>query len=536
MIQEKLQRKSQWVKLLLFMLLLLVGLGLLFLAERQPTVPDSIGYIVAGTNFGTGQGLRFADAHNTTTGPFFYLHAFRMVEQGATEATFGYPPGFPWLIGLAVAVTRQTAVAYYIVPALGILLLLLTYWLGMLVSQNQWVALGGAALLASTALFWQFSSAPWSEIPSAVFLVGGVGCFLQSRRSLADGKNSALFSVLAGILIGYSFLIRYTNAILVLPGLLNYELYTARLGILRETRRWLFFGVVGLFAGLVLLVNWQMLGGPFNSIYSTPSLGAYPWSYFSLSYAFGRSPVNGFSFLRGIETVWHNFYLLLILIPVGLVWHKRSYQLLLGGICLATFVLYSVYAFAPTEINARFLLPLFPFLAVLLADTAVSLIQTFVTRRYTRILILLAIVGLAASATIQVERLQARNAANAAMVARTQQLTAQVPPNSVWLSSGLNDLIFVYGKQSALNFRRMIVVDANRGMFDMTRFESCLVSAVDNLLAADTPVYYVEESGWGTAELMDTYFLLSPVSFHQNTFHIDSPSPVASRNNLPPCD
>lgn len=522
-------------ELLLLLLAIVVGTCLIRFAELEPVVADSIGYVVAGQNLGSGQGFEFVDSHNVSAGPFFYPHAFRMLESGAAGARFGYPPGFPLLIAVAVFLSGRLSAAYFVVPILGILAILFTYWLGWLLSENKWVGVGAAWLLATTALFWQFSSAAWSEVPSLVCLVSGVACYVYSRKQMQLGKTAIITSVVAGSLIGFSFFIRYTNLILVMPTLLLYELYTARLNILTEKRRWVFFIVAGFLAVAVLLFNWINLGGPFNSIYSTPALGAYPWPYFSLDYAFGPSPVNGFSFKEAMLTLWANFYFLLLLVPVWWIWVKKPQFLLATGICLTTLFLYSIYAFAPTDINARFLLPMFPFLSLLIVVTAVQLIQTHPPSRWYKLLLAATVLWLAASTSVQVNQLQTRNQANAATVAQVQQLTRQVPANAVWLSSAFNDLVIVYGRQSALNYRRMILVNPDTEKFDMGRYEACLVQTVDKLLAVGTPVFFLQDRGWNTAEYIQNHFALTTVSFHNNVVQIVDQRDETSRDALIPC-
>lgn len=527
--------KENLPELSLLALIFLVSIGVIYLTELQPVIPDSLGYIVAGQNLGLGQGLNFTDVHNLHIAPFFYLHAFRMVEANSASAAFGYPPGVPLLIAIGVLLSGQANAAYYVVPFLGILVLPLTYWLGYLLSANKWVGFWSAFLLSSTYLFWQFSSSAWSEIPSSVFLVSGVACYYFSRQKLTEKRAAIVASVFGGVFIGFSFFIRYTNVILVMPTLLLYEIYAARLKILTERNRWLFFIITGLFAGGILLFNWLYLGGAFNSIYSTPALGAYPWPYFSLNYAFGASPVSGFSFTEAVLTLWNNFHILLILVPIGWIWVKKPQWLLPCGVVLTTFFLYSIYAFPPKDINARFLLPMFPFLSILIAWPVITIGQKYFDPRWYALVFFVAVFWFGRSIPLYADQLQQRNQANGKSIDYVRQLTNQVPENAVWLSTGINDLVFVYGHQSALNYRRMLITNPDTGQFDVDRYEGCLVQALDRLLESDTPVYFILDEGWNTATIIKNYFALTGVPFDQNTYEVKTPLEGLARDGLAPC-
>ena len=532
-IREKL--KARLPEITLLILTLSLSISLTSLTELQPTISDSIGYVVAGQGLGDGHGLTFTDAHNINVAPFFYLHAFRMVDENTVDAVFGYPPGYPILIGISIFLSRQAEAAYYIVPLLATIAIPLTYWLGWLLTESKWVGIWSALILSSTLTFWQFSTAPWSEIPSLIFLVGGIGAYIFSRQRIHSKQVVLVTSTIGGILIGYSFFIRYTNIILVMPTLIFYELYTARTQFFKKRIRWYFFVITGMFAGGVLLFNWINFGGPFNSIYNTPELGAYPWPYFSLNYAFGPSPVNGFSFYEAMAMLWDNFHILLLLVPFGWIYMKRPNAIISGGITLTTLSLYSIYAFAPKEMNARFLLPMFPFLSIAIASGGVILIEKFLNPRWFRLLFCAAIGLLFVPVVSYSQQIQLRNKANTSIVEQVKHITSQTPENSIWLSSALNDLIIVYGNRSALNYRRMLLADPDTGQFDQDRFEACLVQTIDQLLETDAPVYFILDQGWNTSRILQEYFTLSAVQFDKDIFRVSSPTDSNNRNILSKC-
>lgn len=532
-ISEKIKSRAPEIFVLLLTLLLIIGLATL--TELQPTISDSIGYIVAGQSLASGWGLTFVDSYNVTSGPFFYPHAFRMIGENTAAAVFSYPPGYPVLIGIAIFLSGSNEAAHFVVPFLAAFAIPLTYWLGWLLTENKWVGVWSSLLLASTESFWRFSTAPWSEIPSLFFLLSGIGAYVYSRQKVDSKSIAIVTAVIGGGLIGYSLFIRYTNAILVIPALLLYEFYTGRFDFFKEKTRWVFYFVVGMFAIGVLLFNWISLGGPFNSIYSTPELGAYPWPYFSLSYAFGPSPIDGFSFHEVTVTLWDNFHVLLLLAPVGWLTVKRSNALLTGGIVLATVVLYSIYAFAPKDINTRFLLPMFPFLSVVMAAGGIKLSNIFIRPRWFWLFSFAIICLLYFPIISYAKEIQSRNEVNAARVNNVKQLMSQAPEESVWLSTIFNDLIIVYGNRSALNYRRMLLTNSETGEFDQDRFESCLIQTVDRLLEADVPIFFILDQGWNTSDILQENFELIKTPFSEDIVEVSDSYVNRQRSDQPEC-
>lgn len=517
--------------IVLFGIVLASGVGLLLVSNLTPSVPDSIGYVLAGQSLAVGQGLTFADALNLSAGPFFHPHAFRMVGSQTANAVFGYPPGYPIILALAILLGGQNAV-YYVVPVLGALGILLTYWLGRLLTESRAAALWGALLLSLSPTFWVFSTAPWSEIPSLVCLTAGAASYWLSRAAGESRRPQWHWSLLAATLIGYSFFIRYTNLAILVPALLAFELYTARNGVFRQVWRWVFWFGLGLFAAGTLVYNQVYFGGPLNSIYSTPKLGAYPWPYFSLAYALSPSPINGYSLVGALTTLWQNYYVLLFLAPVG--WQALSIRgtLISAGVTVSTLALFSVYAFSPTEINARFILPMLPFLCIAIGTgiTRVGAHLPGLAWRWAASSILIGILVLSLATTGT--KLRIRNENDATARQNIQSLVAETPMTSVWMSTELNDLILIYGKRSVLNYRQMLRVAAVGG-YNSASYQGCLVGTIDRLLAAGIPVYYVYDQSIGG--LMDAYYKLVPTISENGVFQVDSVIHSALRENLVAC-
>jgi len=182
--------------------ILVFGAGILFFvfADTQPVVSDSIGYIIAGQEFAKGNGFTFTDSNNLTAGSFFYPHAFRMVENNSNQAAFGYPPGYPFLIAISIFMSGKIGAAYYVVPFFSVLGLLVVYGLGVVLTENKWIGLLASLLTVGTASYWQFGTSPWSEIPSLVFIGGGVFFYVLARKKNFTQPQQNGFALIAGVL------------------------------------------------------------------------------------------------------------------------------------------------------------------------------------------------------------------------------------------------------------------------------------------------------------------------------------------------
>lgn len=485
---------------------------LLSLTQTQLTISDSIGYLYAGQRVAAGYGLTFTDNYNVSAGPYFYPHAFRLVGEPTANATFGYPPGFPILIAAGVLLAQEADFAYFVTPILACLSLFITFWLGYLLTANKWGGVLAALVLAATAVFWEFATAPWSEIPSMVFITSGVGVYILSRQEKKNLSRALFYSIIAGALIGFSFLIRYTNTILVFPALAVYEWFTADTNWQKAKQRWFFWGVLCLFVGSILLFNQWFFNGPFNTIYNTPELGAYPVPLFSPVYAIGPAPFGGYSLLVATQTLWRNFSIFLFLVPLGWWGIKSPQTILVSGIALSTFGLYAIYAFSPKDINARFLLPMFPFLAIGIATGLITVGQKLPGRHWKWGSGSLIVLWFLFAIYSQIEPIKARNANDVSAVTYVQQMVAPTPKETVWMSATWNDLIAIYGHRSVLNYRRILQADEATGQFDMKSFEGCLVQTINRLLQKKVAVYFVWDEGWNMAEIMGRHFVLSQVS------------------------
>jgi 4-amino-4-deoxy-L-arabinose transferase-like glycosyltransferase len=460
------------------------------LAETEPTISDPIGYLYAGERLAASKGPTYEDEHNTLAGPYFSLYAFQVRRPDSTTQYLGFPPGFSLLLAAAARLSGASSAMHAVVPLLAAWLLLMTYTLGRLLTNNTWVGFWSATALLITPAFWQFGTAAWSEIPSTAFIVTGTCAYLWTRKALAPSRWNRGLSVMGGVILGFGAFIRYTSAVLALP-IAAHELYTARTRIIRDRWRWWFFIALGLSFVFLLIFNHYYYGGITLTSYS-PEHGWYPLPPFSLRYAFGPSFADGHSAMHIARTLWDNFTVLLFLLPFGIIRLAPAARLLVVLSILVSIFVYAVYAFAATGINSRFLLPTFPFLAVAIAAGLTGMSDHVRELKWKwvggAILFLLAIGTLMPT---RVDALRERNNNNAQTVANVMTLSAGLQADAVILSYDLNDLLRYYAGRSVLNYRRIPPSDAKIGAYHFEVMEPCLVQTVDRLLALKNPVYYI---------------------------------------------
>ena len=134
-------------------------------------------------------------------------------------------------------------------------------------------------------------------------------------------------------------------------------------------------------------------------------------------------------------------------------------------------VISSFYAFAAKGINARFLLPMFPFLCIVAALAVITLGQKLPNPRWRWTASLVIIILLVTRVQTKVDELLTRNANDAVTVMHVQNIVAQGPKDAVWMSYGLNDQIAVYGQRSVLNYRRIVQFDPETGSYNPDVFD-----------------------------------------------------------------
>lgn len=531
-------RRDALARGLLAALIVLNGTFFFSLAQTWPDVSDTIGYAYAGQRLAAGYGLTFEDVNNQIAGPYFSLYAFQIRRAGDPRMFLGFPPGFPILLAAGIVLTGSPTAVYYVVPLLAILGLLATFYLGVLISDNEWTGLWAATLLTLAPAYWDFGTSPWSEVPSLTLVTVGTCLYLVSRAGgRSKTRSGVVLSVLSGIIIAYSFFIRYANVAIV-PFLMACEWYTARKQYLTEWQRWPFAGLLGIGLVAIPVFNQIYYGGPLLTSYS-PAHGWYPWPAFSLSYALGPSPVGGYSLIETGRTLWNNFPWLLLAVPVGWLLLVRPPALLIGGATLGTVALYSVYAFAPVGLNSRFLLPVFPFISVTIAHAVTHAGARLGSRgwRWGAGIVLAAILCLPVPGRIS--QLHARNTWNLEAVRQIRAMVAPTPADAVFLSYGYNDQIAFYGRRSVLNYRRIPPSDAVAGRYRVEVLEPCLVQTIDRLLDKHIPVYYVEDKSppfWDSLAIIQRHFVTKLTQQDPKVHQVIGPIESGSRDGLSACE
>jgi len=508
---------------LLLVLLLALGIVFFYYTTTTPQFEDSIGYIHAGERLAEGQGPTYEDPNNEFAGPYFAMYAFQIRRDGDSRMFLGYPPGYPLLIALGIIATGTEEAAHYVVPLLALIGVAATFYLGRLLSGSDWIGLWSAVLIGLSPAYWQFSTAAWSEIPSTTIMISGLCLYLLSLQANRTRRQVILLSVLGGLLIGYSFYIRYSNVV-ILPAIAAFELVSKKLSIKNERERWSFYAILGVSVVGILLFNNFYYGGPFLTSYS-PEHGWYPNAPFSLSYMFGSSFVGGRSMIEAAKTLWANFPIGLLLVPAGWYFLPRSSRVLTAGAILGFVLLYALYAFAPTGINSRFLIPAFPFIAVSIAQTIGTIGQQFQSKKVSRFAGIALFLLLFLPVPKQVRDLEAAEKNSQTSIKYAQSLAGRTESEAVLLSYVQNDRLAYYGARSVLNYRRIPVSDPEEGRYRLEMLEPCLVESVDRLLLNEIPVYYIEDSSppfWNSLAILNDNYDLELVGESPATYMISN--------------
>ena len=508
------ETKASKIPYILVMILLLIISATFFrLTQTRPFVADPIGYILAGKALASGNGLLFYDSFNEIAGPFFGPFAFQIRHEGVSHLHLGFPPGLPILLAAGILLTGQTSFGFYVVPILAIITLLLTFMLGKFCSDNAWIGLVATILLALSPLLWLYGTDAWAAVPSTFCVLAGMLLYLGSRQKKRSLTQRIGISILAGVFLVFSLYIRYANITFLLAIGLT-ELLTVRWALWQEKWRWFFYLILGFGLLSILAFNHTYYGGITLTSYS-PENGWYNFPPFSLAYMFGSSEINQHGLLKSLTTLWQNFPFILLLTPLGWFTLKRPYGLLFALCTLTSIGIYSIYAFSPEGINARFLLPIFPYVAISITSVLFyignKIHNTYVkTGLIATILVILVVVFIPNNVEmIQKRQIDAENGQN-----HLESWLKDTPENAVYLSYVMNDHIIYYGNRSVLNYRRIPQYDPNLGKIRHDFFEPCLVYLIDEVLANNTPVIYIEDGNpplYNSFNRLQSYYQLEPI-------------------------
>ena len=160
----------------------------------------------------------------------------------------------------------------------------------------------------------------------------------------------------------------------------------------------------------------------------------------------------------------------------------------MGGLVLVFLGLSSTFAWAPINVDTRYLLPLFAPVGLLAARGCLSILELRFPRREWALGIVLVAVGVTLSATLPGtwHRLAERNRASVEVREAAQRVTAGSKSDAVFLAYLWNDQINFFGERATLFYRR---INAR----DRAEFEDTLNGVVAELLGNNTPVYYAED-------------------------------------------
>jgi 4-amino-4-deoxy-L-arabinose transferase-like glycosyltransferase len=358
-----------------------------------------------------------------------------------------------------------------------------TYALGGLLF-DRWSGVLAAAIVAFTPTHLEWSTAFWADLPGTCFMLGSLTLYVAATRR-QNRRGQLALGAAAGLLASWAFFIKYYNVLIVGP-LFAYALYTQRHRLLRVTANWGFAITAGLGLIGIGVYNQWLFGGPFNTYYSSPGNG-FAFPQFSLSYALGPSPADGYSLIAAGETLWSNFSWLLVLGGLGLLAVRREARVLLVTQLVLFLGLSSVFAWAPRGVDTRYLLPLFAPIGLLAAQGARAVWAQHTTwRKVMFSVIIVAIVFTWIGAlTLTVPKLQSRNEVSVQVAATARERVVGSELNAVFLTYGWNDAIRSAGQRSTLFYRRI--------SGPSPEFEQTLTRVVTQLLSAGRPVYYLED-------------------------------------------
>lgn len=527
-------RRSVLPITLIVVLALAAGTIFLWLRDTSPAINDTIGYVHAAWRMAAGAGPTYADAHNATIAPVFSMAAFQIQRSASDLLYLGFPPGYPALLALAVRLSGRAEAVHLITPLLGGLAVLATALLGRTATGSWWSGAWAALIVAVIPDLWRFSTAAWSDVPSMLVITAASALFLAGRHR--HGRAAVGLTVAAGLLLSYSIFLRYANVV-VLPAFAVYDLWQARRRVFVDWPRYPFYAAAALGVLAVPLFNNSYYGGPFTTSYS-PTHGWYPLPPFSWRYALGPSFIDGHSLSQSVRALWQNLGFALLLAPLGWTRMRRAEAVFCVLAAGATLALYSMYAFAPTGINSRFLLPVLPFIAVG-AGHAIRTIGLRLPQPQWR-----ALAGAALALFLLwpvpslVDELTQRNANYAATADRARAYAAETPDDAVLIAYALGDHLAFYGERSILNYRRIPTSDPALPGYHLEEVEPCLVQMVDRLFAQGTPVYYVEDVAppfWDSLAMLQRHFALERVREDLPLFRVTAPSTPRDAADVPPC-
>jgi hypothetical protein len=482
-------RALRWLPLSLLGLVVAINLVLsVALIEHDIVGWDPLGYRVAGSAILRGQGPAMAEPLNAQYGPYFTFAALAVARpEEPSRLYLNYPPGFPMLLAIPQWLGLPDAV---MLPLLSTLSVIFTYALGSLL-LDRWSGALAAAIVAFAPTHLEWGTTFWADLPGACFMLGALTCYVAATRRVATTRRHSragqvALGMVAGLLGGWAFFIKYYN-VLILGPIFVYALYMQRRRVLKVAANW----GLAITAGLGLIgvgaYNQWLFGNPLSTYYSSPANG-FGFPQFSLSYALGPSPADGYSLIAAGETLWLNFSWLLALSVIGLMVVRREVRVLLATQLVLFLGLNSVFAWAPRGVDTRYMLPLFAPIGLLVAQgvRAVWAPHTLWRKALFGVIMVAIAVTVISSLTLTVPKLMERNAASTQVMATARERVAGSESNAVFMAYLWNDVVRSAGQRSTLFYRRISGT--------ASEFEQTLTRIVAQLLSEGRPVYYIEDA------------------------------------------
>jgi 4-amino-4-deoxy-L-arabinose transferase-like glycosyltransferase len=232
-----------------------------------------------------------------------------------------YPPGWPLLLSLATARKSE----WLLNPALGLGLLLLTYWIGRR-TFGQAEALSATTMLATSAFMLLNCLGFMSHVLCAVLLAFAVFCFTQSVRRSAGLNSSVYWAV--GMLMSLSLaeLVRPFTALCVGAALIAALFFGPEWKAIRRFIGWML--AFSLLTALVMgFENYLLTGNPFQTAYSAYNNGQL--KEFSLNPADLLAALTRSTPVRLVDTASVSFPFILPLALYAL-WRRRRDRIVWG--------------------------------------------------------------------------------------------------------------------------------------------------------------------------------------------------------------
>lgn len=448
---------------------------------------DPLAYKYAGEQLATGQPFAYCHPYNVDIGPYFTMAGFNVQANDSACLFLNYPPGFPLLLAVVQYIFSSPDAAWY-VPAVSATFGLLGVFAIGRALFDRWVGLLATIILAFTPTYLTFGTSLWSDVPGVVAMLGGLALYLWMWRVHSTELRWTL-AVISGALVVQGLFTRYVNVLMLVPWI-AYVLFSQKWLAFKRAPNWVFGTVV--LAGVVgiLLFNRRYYGGYLSTPYS-PEHGWYTWPAFSLRYVLGESPVGKSSLLAVARTVWDNFSWLLVLAGWGIAHMRGPQRVLTLGSVLIFAVLYAGYAFPAQGINARFLLPLFPYVSLAAGFGLCTAVSNRWLGWWRGVGAVLVLVVLIVPLPGRLRGLVERNISTVSYVESVKRLVENSEPDAVFLAYNCNDAIAYYGRRTTLFYRRIPLSESDTGQRSI---ESPLVASVYRLLEKGISVYYVKDS------------------------------------------